>query len=74
MSRLQEDSMNTNVLRWWSYSGELAVHHIFLQVNGGKSSLMFFAPAADIITADNLLPQTAALWGAHLCCTLQKYF
>ena len=56
-------------------SGELAVHHIFLQVNGGKSSLMFFAPAADIITADILLPQTAALWAAHLLCsTLQKCF
>ena len=34
---------------------------------------MFFAPAADIITADILLPQTAALWAAHFCSTLQKF-
>ena len=73
MSRLASSPF-INVLRWWSPSGELAVHHIFLQVNGGKSSLMFFAPAADIITADILLPQTAALWAARFCSTLQKCF
>ena len=59
----QENSTrNINVLRcWWSNRSELALHHIFEWVNGGKSSLMSLGPA-EIISADIFL-QSATPWG-----------
>ena len=77
MPRLaQENSTrNINVRRcWWSNRSELALHHIFEWVNGGKSSLMSLGPA-EIISADIFLqsatpageeggtcPQSAPCW------------
>ena len=64
MPRLaQENSTrNINVRRcWWSNRSELALHHIFEWVNGGKSSLMSLGPA-EIISADIFL-QSATPWG-----------
>ena len=61
----QENSTrNINVLRcWWSNRSELALHHIFEWVNGGKSSLMSLGPA-EIISADIFL-QSATPWGGR---------
>ena len=61
----QENSTrNINVLRcWWSNRSELALHHIFEWVNGGKSSLMSLGPA-EIISADIFL-QSATPWGGE---------
>lgn len=66
MPRLaQENSTrNINVRRcWWSNRSELALHHIFEWVNGGKSSLMSLGPA-EIISADIFL-QSATPWGGR---------
>ena len=57
-----------------SVGGPEPLHHNFLQVNRGKSSLMFFAPAAtQIIAADILLPQNAPL-SLVICFDLNHLF